>query len=265
MNKLWWGAVLLLSGILLAAQAVADNNAPEGYRETMKSLQRTRIGDPQPVSRDLHVFRLAEDLWMHRSYFDLGDQRLHANGVMLIGPDRITIIDSPWTPSAAYDLLDWLDSNYPGRPLRLVITHAHDDRMGGIEPFAERLVPVYSQQATARIAREQGWTAPNFVFDDNLPLRSGKRAVELLFPGPAHASDNILVWFPEEKVLFGGCMVKSRHAGSLGYLGDADRQNWPLALQRALARYPDVQRVIPGHGLPGDTDLIEHTLELLDQ
>lgn len=264
MNKLWWSAALLLAGTLLPTQAAADDNAREGYRETMKSLQRARIGESQPVSRNLHVFKLAEELWVHRSYFDLEDQRVHANGMLLIGTETITIIDAPWTPSASRDLLDWLDSHYAGRPLRLVITHAHDDRVGGIEPFAERLVPVYSQQATARKAREQGWTAPNFVFDANLPLRSGNRAVELFFPGPAHSADNILVWFPEEQVLFGGCMVKSRHASSLGYLGDADRQHWPQALRQALARYPDVRQVVPGHGLPGDTDLIEHTLELLD-
>lgn len=260
--KKCWGALLVSAG-LLAAPASANDAAPEGYRETLKSLNRARLQEPFSVSRELQMFRISGNLWAHRSYFDLGGQRLHANGMILIEDRQVTIIDSPWTPSASNDLLRWLDDEHPGKPVRLVITHAHDDRMGGLNPFADRMLPVYSHQDTARLAREQGWTAPNYLFEDNLPLRSGDRAIELFHPGPAHTSDNIVVWFPEEKVLFGGCMVKSEFAESLGYLGEADRQAWPDSLRRAAARYPDAQKVVPGHGLPGDPDLITRTLELL--
>ncbi|MBW3567773.1 MAG: signal recognition particle receptor subunit alpha, partial [Proteobacteria bacterium] len=101
-----------------------------------------------------------------------------------------------------------------------------------------------------RRAREEGVT-------------SGEQVVELYFPGAAHTADNIIAWFPGAKVLFGGCMVKSQHSGSLGFVGDADKRAWPQSLQNALARYPEAEQVVPGHGLPGDTDLVTHTLELL--
>ncbi|HEX6929928.1 MAG TPA: subclass B1 metallo-beta-lactamase [Gammaproteobacteria bacterium] len=256
---------LLLAAIALpACAAPIEKPDPAGYRETLKTLNQKRAIQPDVVLPNVHVFTISDNLRVYRSYFDLGGQRLHANGMLMIGPDRITIIDAPWTSDAAYELLDWLDSNFPGRAKRLVITHAHDDRMGSIDVFAERMIPVYSQRITAEIARRKGWTAPNFVFDDNLPLRAGEQAIELFFPGAAHTQDNIIAWFPEDKVLFGGCMVKSRHASTLGFTGDADEQSWPLALRRALARYPEAQQVIPGHGLPGDTELLTHTLELLE-
>jgi len=269
MNRLWRGALrgacIAALTVLMAACAAPESTRPdpEGYRETMKTLNHQRAIQPLVLSRDLHVFKVGENLWVHRSYFDLGDQRLHANGMIMAGPDRITIIDAPWTATAAYDLLDWLDANYPSQAKRLVVTHAHDDRMGSIDVFAERTIPVYSQRSTAEQARKLGWTAPNFVFDESLPLRSGEQAIELYFPGPAHTTDNIIAWFPDAKVLFGGCMVKSRHSGSLGFVGDANKPAWPRALQNALARYPEAEQVIPGHGLPGDTALITHTLELL--
>lgn len=269
MNMLWWGAPrqLALVSVALLVSACAtpvERPDPAEYRETMKSLNHSRAIKPQVLSRDLHIFEVGKNLWVHRSYFDLGGQRLHANGMIMIGDDRVTVIDAPWTPTAAYDLLDWLDANYPQQAKRLVITHAHDDRMGSIDIFAERMIPVYSQRNTAQMARQQGWTAPNFVFDDSLPLRSGEQAIELYYPGPAHTLDNIIAWFPDAGVLFGGCMVKSLHSGSLGFVGDADKQSWPLALRRALDRYPDATQVIPGHGLPGDKDLVMHTLELLE-
>lgn len=259
--------LLLVTALALTACASPPPAAPEadGYRQTLKSLNHKRAIQPVVLSRDLHVFKIADNLWVHRSYYDLGDQRLHANGMVMIGKDRITIIDAPWTPTAGYDLLDWLDANYPNQAKRLVITHAHDDRMGSIDVFTERMIPVYSNRATAEQARKLGWTAPNFVFDGDLPLRTGEQAVELFFPGAAHTPDNIVAWFPDSKTLFAGCMVKSLHSSSIGYAGDADEAHWPQSLRRALARYPTAQQVIPGHGLPGDMELIEHTLQLLEE
>lgn len=271
MNKLRRGtrplsaAFALAAAVMLVACATPEEKPnPEHYRETMRSLNQTRTTQPQVVLRDLDIYSVGENLFAHRSYYNLGDQRLHANGMIMIGKDRVTIIDAPWTPTAAYELLDWLDSNYPEHAKRLVITHAHDDRLGGIDAFAERMIPIYSQRNTAQLARQQGWTAPNFVFDGSLPLRSGEQAIELYYPGPAHTVDNIVVWFPDHNVLFGGCMVKSERSGSLGFTGDADTAAWPQALHRAMARYPAAEKVIPGHGLPGDTRLLTHTLELLE-
>ena len=264
-GALRFAAILAVAAFAAACTAPVERPNPEDYRQTMKSLDRARAIQPTVLSRDVHVFSVGENLWVHRSYYSLGSQRLHANGMIMIGPDRITIIDAPWTPTAAYDLLDWLDANHPGKSKRLVITHAHDDRMGSIDVFTDRMIPVYSQRNTAQLARKQGWTAPNFLFEDNLPLRSGEQAIELYYPGPAHTVDNVIVWFPDAKVLFAGCMVKSQHAASLGFVGDADKAAWPLALQRALARYPEANQVIPGHGLPGDTGLLTHTLELLER
>lgn len=269
MNRLWRGALrntlFAALAMLMTACAAPESTRPdpEGYRETLKTLNHKRAIQPQVLSRDLHVFKVGDNLWVHRSYFDLGLQRLHANGMIMVGPDRITIIDAPWTATAAYDLLDWLDSTFASQSKRLVVTHAHDDRMGSIDIFTERMIPVYSQRSTAEQARKLGWTAPNFVFENSLPLRSGEQVVELYFPGAAHTADNIIAWFPEAKVLFGGCMVKSQHSGSLGFVGDADKRAWPQSLQNALARYPEAEQVVPGHGLPGDTDLVTHTLELL--
>ncbi|MDX1442299.1 MAG: subclass B1 metallo-beta-lactamase [Gammaproteobacteria bacterium] len=238
---------------------------PRGnYEQTIKYLQRARAMQPTVVSPEMHVFKIDEDVWMHRSYISLGDQRLHANGLFFVGQDGITIIDAPWTPIASYDLLDWLEANFDVPVRRLVITHAHEDRLGGIDPFVERNTPVYGTADTADTARQRGWYAPNYTFDIDLPLPVGDRAIELLHPGPGHTEDNIVVWVPHAKVLFGGCMVKSRYAGSLGFTGDANEPAWPTSLRRMMSRYPDAKLVIPGHGLPGDQELVEHTLDLLE-
>lgn len=252
----------LLVAPLHAAEKTGE--AQISYEQTFKYLQRARAMKPIAVSPEMHVFRLEQDVWMHRSYISLGDQRLHANGLFFVGPDGITVVDAPWTPIASYDLLDWLDAEFDVPVKRLVITHAHEDRIGGIDPFVERNTPIYGSSDTADNARQRGWYAPNYTFDTDLPLPVGDMAIELLHPGPGHTDDNIVVWVPHAGVLFGGCMVKSRHAASLGNTEDANKLAWPISLQRMMSRYPDAELVIPGHGLPGDMELVERTLELLE-
>src|SRR5690606_26452597 len=128
---------------------------------SLEFLQTTRAVKPETISRDLSVYQLRDGVWLHRSYYELGDQRLHANGLIVVSDSDITVIDSPWTPSAAQDLIGWLESKFEKPLKRLVITHAHEDRMGGIDTFMEHRVTVYGQSNTALLARQRGWTAPN--------------------------------------------------------------------------------------------------------
>lgn len=86
---------------------------------------------------------------------------------------------------------------------------------------------------------------------------------EVFFPGPGHAPNNVVLWFPDQQILFGGCLIKSASADSLGFTGDADLRAWPEAVRRVAARYRPAL-VVPGHGplALGDAPL-RHTLDLL--
>jgi metallo-beta-lactamase class B len=71
---------------------------------------------------------------------------------------------------------------------------------------------------------------------------------ELYYPGAGHAPDNLVVYFSGERVLFGGCLVKSDTATTVGNVADADVAEWPRSVARVAARYPKAIVVVPGHG-----------------
>lgn len=91
------------------------------------------------------------------------------------------------------------------------------------------------------------------------------KLIEVFYPGEGHSPDNIVVWLPEYKVLFGGCLVKELDSKGLGNTTDANLEQWPISINKVLEKYPDAEVVIPGHGNWGGIELIEHTLELLKQ
>lgn len=74
-----------------------------------------------------------------------------------------------------------------------------------------------------------------------------------------------MVWVPGARVLFGGCAIRSPTFPGRGNTADADQEHWPVAIAQVRDRYPDVGIVVPGHGPPGDSALLTHTIELFSE
>ena len=83
--------------------------------------------------------------------------------------------------------------------------------------------------------------------------------------GGGHTIDNITVYLPEKKILFGGCLIKEMAAQNLGFTGDAVMKDWAFTVQKVMAAYPDIQYVVPGHGAYGGKNLLKHTIGLVQQ
>jgi hypothetical protein len=50
----------------------------------------------------------------------------------------------------------------------------------------------------------------------------------------------------------------------LGSIDDANLLQWPQSVQQVEDKYSEAEVVIPGHGRTGSVELMEHTLDLLD-
>ena len=87
--------------------------------------------------------------------------------------------------------------------------------------------------------------------------------VELFYPGAAHSTDNLVVYVPSANVLYGGCAVHELSSTSAGNVADADLAEWPTSVERIQKHYPEAEVVIPGHGLPGGLDLLQHTANVV--
>jgi metallo-beta-lactamase class B len=70
-----------------------------------------------------------------------------------------------------------------------------------------------------------------------------------------------VAYFPEERVLFGGCLLKALNAGK-GNLEDANVDKWSNSVEFLKQRFPHLKWVIPGHGDSGDHGLFDYTIQL---
>lgn len=234
------------------------------------------------LDRDLAIRKVADRTWVVTDSLPWS-----ANSLLAEMPDgSLLMVDTPNTGIATRSLLDWVGMRFGPRRLVVVNTHFHPDALAGNRVLAAAGAEIYGSAETVRLVAEhreaiaaaladqliqrpvfaaeyRPWEPlpPQHVFDANDGLRfdvGGERVV-VRFPGAAHSPDNLVVWLPHRKLLYGGCMVRSGR--SLGNLGDADVHSWPEAIE-ALQKL-GARIVIPGHGERTDPGLLDDTLELL--
>lgn len=211
---------------------------------------------------DLWIEQLSENTYLHISNLRLSEQQTFpCNGLVYVNGKEAIIMDTPVNDSLTMLLLNWITDSLGLEIKAVVVNHFHDDCLGGLAAVHAKGIPSYAYESCLTLASEAGYIAPLHGFEDTLTLRLGTQTVECHYPGAAHAPDNIVCWIPAEKLLFGGCMIKSMHAGK-GNLSDADVGKWSATISKIKQIYPSAQTIVPGHGAPGGRELLDYTIQL---
>lgn len=215
---------------------------------------------------DVEVQLLAPGVWWHVTYQTMAPWgKVAANGLLVLDRSRShgVLIDTPWTPEQTAVLLDWVEKSLEAKVETVVVCHSHADCLGGLPEIHRRGIPSIGLDRTRELARAAGVEAPRQGFAGVRRLMAGGRELELFHPGPGHTVDNIVVWLADQRVLFGGCLLKPADASSLGNTAEADVTAWPATVRAVGERYRTLRLVVPGHGAPGGPELLGHTLALL--
>lgn len=217
-----------------------------------------------PLAEDVFIEKIADNVWRHVSSKNVPNFGLvPSNGVIAQFGTDILLIDSAWNDAQTKLILDWIEKELKVKPSVAVITHAHDDRIGGIHEIHRRGIRTLSSRFTAELARQQGSEVPQQTFDEKLTLSLGGREVLVQYPGPGHTRDNIVVWLPDQRILVGGCLIKSAQAKDIGNTKDADLEKWPKTIEKVQQEFKQAKIVVPGHDDPSGIAAMTRTLELL--
>ncbi|OJH41719.1 subclass B1 metallo-beta-lactamase [Cystobacter ferrugineus] len=250
------GAWLLL---LLGTACASTPPAPVPGTPASPSVSQPSASDETVLAEDVRIRRIAPGVWLHVTLAGEDWGRAPSNGLLVEEGDSTILVDTAWNARQTELLLAWAEDTLH-RPVRAaLVTHSHADRTGGMSALVARGVPVHASEDTARLTAGHGRPAP----DQRLPETGTLGPLEVFFPGAGHSRDNLVVWLPAHRLLFGGCFVKDERARNLGNVEDADVAAWPASLERVRRRFPEVREVVPGHGLPGGPGLLAHTQALL--
>jgi metallo-beta-lactamase class B len=255
-------------------------HSPPGRTAGVTRSGSSGVAATETIRPGLTVRSIAADAWV------VTHEEAHSSNVLVARlPDgTLLLCSSPFDTDTTRALVAWLGARLAPARIVAINTHWHMDGTGGNAAYHEAGVATYASTHTQALSRERGArmrreaaaglpaaladhvratavVAAEHTFDESrgLTLTFGGERVEVTFPGPAHSQDNVVVYLPARRILFGGCMLKV--GDSLGYLGDASLDTWEPALARLAALRATV--VVPGHGRTGGPEIIANTLRLV--
>ena len=232
--------LILLTTLLFAQPLTAQSNAPK-----------------------LKITHLTGDFYIYTTYNLWRKTYVPSNSMYLVTSKGVVMFDTPWDTTQFQPLLDSIKARHHQEVVLCIPTHFHEDRTGGLAFLQAKGIPTWSTQQTYELCHQKGMPQAQFRFTKDTTFSIGNHQFQTFYPGPGHAPDNIVIWFAREKILYGGCFVKSTEATDLGNLSDANVQQWPASLQKVIARFPAPRYVIPGHEGWSNNRSLQHTLQLL--
>jgi len=140
---------------------------------------------------------------------------------------------------------------FTSQPVKYVInTHYHNDHSGGNAKLqALGAQAVSSEKARERMEAGKQPGLSDLTFDQRMHLRLGGKQVNLHYFGRAHTDGDIVVLFPDHRVLSAGDMFTFGDATPqlIDYAGGGSARDWTGTLDGALKL--EFDQVVPGHGL----------------
>ena len=211
----------------------------------------------------ISISKLTGNFYICQSFILFGKEFVPCNSLYAVTDKGVILISTPPDEDQTRQLIDSIARRHHKKIALAIAPHFHADGTGGFGVLQQQGIPTWSSLQTLQLCRERKEHPAQFYFVQDTSLTIGGETLQTYYPGEGHARDNIVVWFAREKILFGGCFVKSVDANDLGFLGDANTAQWPVSVENVRKRFPSPRYIIPGHQRWTDTASLSHTLDLL--
>lgn len=215
------------------------------------------------LAQQLKLSPLDENTCIFTTWQSYQGTPVSSHGLIKITEAGVLLIDTPWDTTQFQPLLDSIQTRFGQNVKWVISTHSHADRTAGLNYYKSKGIATYSSFSTWKICGERGEPQSEFQFYHDTLFQLGTTSVQTFFPGAGHAPDNIVIWFPDNQLLYGGCFVKSIDATDLGNRADANLGTWADAVRLTSKTFPHPKWIIPGHGSWENRKSLKHTLKLI--
>jgi glyoxylase-like metal-dependent hydrolase (beta-lactamase superfamily II) len=199
----------------------------------------------------------------------LANEAFNSNAGFVVTGDGVVVIDALGTPALGQALIAAIRTVTDQPIRRVLVTHYHADHFYGLQTFKASGAEVWAHRAGREyIEGEEGrarleqrrrdldpWVDANtrlvgadLWLEGDTTFRMGDITFELVYMGPAHAPDDMVVVVREDRVIYSGDIL---FIGRIPFVGDADSKRWLTTMEQLLAMKPGT--LVTGHG-PASTD-----------
>lgn len=215
------------------------------------------------VTPNIQLLPIGEQVYIHITYTNSENfGRYSSNGLLVVSNGDCLMIDTPESESDTQLLYNFIRDSLHATVSQFIGGHYHSDCIGGMPILKQHKVHTLLNKRTQSLCKAQNLALASETFDTLYQSKIGDISYECTYLGGGHTADNIVVFLPDQKLLFGGCLVKNGGARNMGNTIHAVPSEWAQTVEKVYQRYKEAEIVVPGHGAHGDIFLLEHTLQL---
>jgi metallo-beta-lactamase class B len=215
--------------------------------------------------KELQITHLTGNYYVYITYNTSDGVLFPSNSMYLVTDSGVVMFDTPWDSTQFQPLLDSIEKRHGQKVVLCISTHYHADRTAGVDFLKSKGIRTYCSYQTYQLCKQFHEKQPEFFFMNDTTFTVGKYSFNTFYPGEGHTRDNIVIWLPDSRIIYGGCFVKSTESKGLGNIADANIKAWPASVKRVMKRFPRARFVIPGHFGWQNRKSLKHTLKLLKQ
>ncbi|MFN8255940.1 MAG: BlaB/IND/MUS family subclass B1 metallo-beta-lactamase [Bacteroidales bacterium] len=217
----------------------------------------------QEENPGLKIVHLTDNFYVFTTWKKYDQTLFPSNGMYLVTDKGVVMFDTPWDETRFQPLLDSIWRRHKKEVIICISTHSHADRTAGLEYYRGKGIKTYTTKQTDDISKVKNEKRAEYLIYSDTVFHVGKYRFQVYYPGKGHAPDNIVVWFEKEKILYGGCFVKSMEANGLGNLEDADVEAWENSIINLSRKFGKPEFIVPGHQDWHSDQALDHTLQLI--
>jgi glyoxylase-like metal-dependent hydrolase (beta-lactamase superfamily II) len=186
-----------------------------------------------------------------------------SNAGWVITGDGVVVVDALGTPALGAGIVQAIRRQTAEPIRRVIVTHYHADHFYGLAPLKAAGAEVWANRRAREYLDTQGpirleqrrrdlapWVdehtrlvPPDRWLEGDASFTLGAVRFDVVYMGPAHAADDLIVFVRPDDVVFCGDIIIS---GRIPFVGEADSARWLASIDRLLAMRPTL--MVPGHG-----------------
>lgn len=177
------------------------------------------------------------------------------NSGIIIGNTSVIVIDAKSTPQSGKDLVDAIAKITPKPIKTLILTHSNGDHVNGIVSFPPGLTIIAQENCKKELDAVNAAGGRGGIPADRLPTHLVKDKEALTIDGvklvllhwaPAHTSGDLVIYLPDQKIVFTGDITAQTHPDpSVHGELQASAAGWIESAKGISALDADI--VVPGH------------------
>lgn len=218
----------------------------------------------QSSNPKLRIRHLSGDFYIYTTYNTYENEQVPAHGMYVVTGKGVMLFDTPWDTTQFQPLLDSIQVRHRKTVTMCIATHWHGDRTAGLDYYRQRGISTYATELTDALSKKNKQKRAEFLIKNDTTFHIGPYQFETYYPGEGHTADNIVVWFPKEKILYAGCLVKGVDARNLGYLGDANVKEYATTLKKVQQQYKSPKVIILSHSDWHNINSLKHSIQLAE-